>query len=238
MIIIIKYIIAQENENIQKEIEELIYKIMMTNDRPFDIKKIHSSKKMQEAIKEEGEKIYILDVDLKFSSSYSIVNEIRNVHQDFKSSIIILTTYYEKIHEYLSSHLLIFDYILLFDNYKNKLEKSIKKIIKMNSNKLLNFYCNNVLEIININDIIYIYRDSYLRKTIIVTANKTYETYKPLYKIIDEYGVVFFKINRSFIINVNKIVKIDFKNDLIYLNNNDTVRYSRRLKNEIKKITL
>ena len=79
-----------------------------------------------------------------------------------------------------------------------------------------------------IDDILYVKRDSIDRKCIIKTTYNEIIINKNLSEIMDMLDSRFYLSHRSCLINTDKIRTVDWKNNIIYFENNDTTDYLSR----------
>lgn len=225
----INFILCDDNKYVRDINETVISKIAM----PFDFNYVvHSfdkySVKLKNLINSPSDiKIYILDLELPGKSGIDIAREIRKV--DWDSIIIILTSHDELELNVLKQKLLIFDFISKFDNYEDRLSDAIKMIIeKVNIMKVISFKCNKEIHHVKLDNIMYVYKDSVTDKTTIVTTDGEYPIRDSLSSIVDRLDSRFYQTHRACFVNVDKIESVDFKDGIIYLNNDTSIDYLSR----------
>lgn len=234
----INYIICDDIKEVREINEKIISKIAMPYD--FDYKVYSFSKydsDLNKLIKSNNDiKIYLLDIELPGKSGIEIAKKIREV--DWDSIIIMLTNHNELEMKILKQKLLIFDFISKFDDYENKLIDTINYVLsRLNKRKTITFKCNKELHHVKLNDILYLYRDTTLEKTVIVTNTKEYAIREPLNKLALKLGSKFFKTHRACYVNLDKVDKVDFKNGLIHFTTGKKIDYlSRNYKKELEKV--
>lgn len=234
----INFILCDDNKYVRELNENIIAKITM----PYDFNyQIHSfdkySIKLKNLINTPADiKIYILDLELPNKSGIDIAREIRKV--DWDGVIIILTSHDELELSILKQKLLIFDFISKFDNYEERLKEAFNMVIdKMNTKKIISFKSNREIHHVKLNNILYIYRDNATEKTIIVTNDNEYPVREPLSTIADKLDNRFYQTHRACYVNLDKIESVDFKNSIIYLNNDTSLDYlSRNYKKGLREI--
>lgn len=225
----INFIVCDDNKYARDINESIIKKIAMPYD--FDYK-IHLFSKYNNDFKKListplETKIYILDLELPGKSGIDIAREIRE--NDWDSIIIILTSHDELELKLLKQKLLIFDFISKFDNYEEKLTKSINMVIdKHDKNKTLSFSCNKEFHQIKIDNILFIFRNPSINKVTIVTPNNKYNVRESLTKIVGKINNSFYQTHRACYVNLNKIEKINFKENYISFENNIKCDYLSR----------
>lgn len=166
-------------------------------------------------------KIYILDIETPSRSGIDVARDIRK--KDIDSVIIFLTGHEELGNLILKNDLMFLSFINKFDNLKNRLNNSLKKaLIMLKQKQTIKVVDNNNTYIINLDDILYLTKESFERKTIIVLDYAQYKVNVPLSKVAKMLDSRFVKTHRSCIINTNRLSRIDKKNRIIYFDNNTT----------------
>jgi len=234
----IHFIVCDDNEHVVDFNTTAVSRATM----PFDFNyNIHTFKKYNESLNKiindpSGIKIYILDLELPGKSGIDIVREIRKV--DWDSIVIILTSHDELEFKLLKEKLLIFDFISKFDNYSEKLEETLKLIIsKITNKKIISFKSNKELHHLKLDNIYYVYRDNALEKTVIVTEDNRYTIRESLQSVISKLDLRFCQSHRACYINKDRVISIDFKNNIIYFDNNISTDYlSRNYKKELRDL--
>lgn len=234
----IHFIVCDDNEHVREFNITAVSKATM----PFDFNyKMHTFEKYNDSLKKiindtSGIKIYILDLELPGKTGIDIVREIRKV--DWDSIVIILTSHDELEFKLLKEKLLIFDFISKFDNYSEKLEETLKLIIsKINNKKIISFKSNKELHHLKLDDIYYVYRDNALEKTVIVTDDNKYAIRESLQSLITKLDPRFRQSHRACYINKDKVTSIDFKNNMIYFDNDTSTDYlSRNYKKDLRDL--
>ena len=178
-------------------------------------------------------KIYILDIETPSRSGIDVARIIRR--KDYTSPIIFLTGHNDLGMELLTEDIAFTSFINKFVNYENRLKKSIINSINMlHKRRILRVNDGNTLYTINLDDILYITKESVSRKTIIVTDYNEFQLNKSLQsmkELLDEY---FIQTHRACIINKNRLCKIDFKRKIICFDNNSQIDLlSNKYKKEI-----
>ncbi len=225
----INFIMCDDNRYVRDLNEKIISKIAM----PYDFNyTVHSFEKYNSSLKKiinktSDIKIYILDLELPGKSGLDIAREIRKV--DWDSIIIILTSHDELELKLLKEKLLILDFISKFDNYENRLIETINLVInKLDSKKVINFKSKRELHHILLDNIYYVYKDNYSDKSIIVTNDNEYPVNESLTNLIKRLDNRFYQTHRACYINLDKIDSVDFKNSIIYFDNNTSTDYLSR----------
>jgi len=234
----INFIICDDNKYVRELNENMVSKIVM----PYDFNyKIYSFERYDSAFKKilntgSEVKIYILDLELPGKSGIDIAREIRK--SDWDSIIIILTSHDELELKLLKEKLLILDFISKFDDYEKRLSETLKMVIeKARTKKVISFKSNKEVHHVLQDDIYYIYKENYSDKSVIITSNNTYTVSESLSSLMSKLDDRFFQTHRACCVNLNKISKVDFKENIIYFNNGTTTDYlSRNYKKSLRNV--
>ena len=136
----------------------------------------------------------------------------------------MVTSHSELGYEALKAQIMLLDFISKYDNYEKNLEKIIKKAMsQINNKKTITFTAEGISYIIHLDDIIYIVKDSVERKCLIKTTYNSITVNKNLNYIMEKLDHRFYLSHRSCIVNTEKIKKIDWSNNIITFENNDTI---------------
>lgn len=233
----INFIICEDNKNVRDLHEVLISKITMPYDFDYTV---HSFEKYNNNLKKiintpSDLKIYILDLELPCKTGLEIAQDIRKV--DWDSIIIVLTSHDELELKLFKEKLLIFDFISKFDNYEKRLTDSINLVIKnLNCRSALVFKQDKEIYHIKYDNILYIFRDNTKNKTKIKAIDKEYYVRDTLTNVAKQLDNRFYQTHRACYVNLNNIKCADFKNDIIYFTNDDSIDYlSRNYKKGLKE---
>lgn len=233
----INFIICEDNKNVRDLHEVLISKITMPYDFDYTV---HSFEKYNNNLKKiintpSDLKIYILDLELPGKTGLEIAQDIRKV--DWDSIIIVLTSHDELELKLFKEKLLIFDFISKFDNYEKRLTDSINLVIKnLNCRSALVFKQDKEIYHIKYDNILYIFRDNTKNKTKIKAIDKEYYVRGTLTNVAKQLDNRFYQTHRACYVNLNNIKCADFKNDIIYFTNDDSIDYlSRNYKKGLKE---
>ena len=223
----VNFILCDDNEHIRKLNEAIISKIVMPYDFDYEIHSFDKyNMKLKNLINEPKDfKIYILDLEMPGKSGLEIAKEILTSHDELELSI-------------LKQKLLILDFVSKFDNYEERLKENIKMFVnKINTQKVLSFKQHNEHHHVKLNNILYVYRDNATEKTVVVTIEDEYAIRETLSSIANKLDFRFVQTHRACFVNIDKIESVDFKNNIIYLNNDSSIDYlSRNYKKKLRKI--
>ncbi len=219
----VNFIICDDNQIMNKNIEKIITKIMMPLNDDYKIYSFLDYNNSLKSLihKKIGNKIYILDVEIPSKSGLDIAHEIRT--DDWDSIIIFLTAHYELKQAAFKNRLMLLDFISKYDNCEEDLTENIKLALKiLGTKQVLTFMSNYVTYRINLSDIVYIVRDSVDRKVIIRTPYTKYIVNKNISEIKKQLDDRFYQTHRSAIVNKDYIAEIDYKKDIITFKNKET----------------
>ena len=220
----INIIICDDNEKDRKSIVRIVKSFMDANKKENEIHAYNDyNKNFYNAVETKMQsKIYLLDIETPSKSGIDVAREIRR--KDIDSVIIFLTAHDELGNIVLKNDLLFLSFINKFDDFENRLNKSLKKALELVKQKnTIRFQDRNVLYTININDILYITKESFERKTLIKTDYTEFKINNPMHKIISMLDDRFIQTHRACYVNSDRIVKIDKSKRLITFDNNKTI---------------
>ena len=115
-------------------------------------------------------------------------------------------------------------FINKFDNLKYRLNKSLKKALELLKHKnIIKFIDRNVVYTINVDDILYLTKESFERKTIIKTDYTEFKVNKTLAELVEILDQKFILTHRSCYVNNDRKVKIDRAKRLIMFDNGENI---------------
>lgn len=166
-------------------------------------------------------KIYLLDIETPSASGIDIARKIRT--KDVDSVICFLTVHEELGSVILKNDLMFLSFINKFDNMKTRLNNSLKKALELLKHKrVIKFTDRNIVYTINIDDILYLTKESYERKTVIKTDYTEFKVSKTLTELVAMLDDRFVQTHRSCFINEDRKVSIDRANRIILFDNGET----------------
>lgn len=167
-------------------------------------------------------KIYLLDIETPSESGIDIARRIRK--KDVDSVIIFLTGHEELGNVILKNDLMFLSFINKFDNFEKRLINSLNKALDLlKTKKFLRIIDRNISYTIDINDILYITKDSFERRTVIKTDYNEIKVNKSLTEIVDMLDGRFIQTHRACFINNDRKVKINKADKIITFDNGDTI---------------
>lgn len=208
----INFIICDDNKLIEKNVENVIDKVMMQNKLAY---KKHAFYDYNDTFfdtinSDLTSKIYILDIETPSASGIDVARTIRE--NDIDSIIIFLTGHHELGSVLLKDEIMFLTFICKFDNMEKRLESAINSALKMVGVKQnIRFDDKGILYTITLNDVLYVTTSTFDRKTVIVTSNNEYKTNKSFNEICGMLTSDFKQTHRSCVVNMKLVVKINRK---------------------------
>lgn len=218
------FIICDDNKKDLTNISNVVTKFMNKYDKEFNIYLFndYNTKFYEIMNKKLPSKIYLLDIETPSKSGIDIAREIRK--KDIDSVIIFLTAHEELGNVILKNDLLFLSFINKFDDLENRLSSSLEKALELLGKKnIIRFQDRGILYTINTNDILYLTKESFERKTIIKTDYTEFKVNKPLSDIILLLDNRFIQTHRACYVNSNRVSKIDKIRRTITFDNNETI---------------
>lgn len=215
------FVVCDDDSFFRKNIIKVIDKIIISSDVNYKTYEFSTyNKDFEKLINKKKPKIYILDIEIKNSiSGIDIARKIRKV--DWDSIIIIVTSHSELSFQVMKAQIMLLDFISKFDNFEGSLKQAINKALELvDKKKIIKVENKGVSYIVYIKDILYIERDTVDRKCFIHTSYGSVPINKTLNELQDELGSNFYMSHRSCLVNLNNISKIDWKESIIYFNDN------------------
>ena len=220
----INVIICDDNKRDLKKICDIVDLYMEKNNINYNkhIFDDYDEKFMSVLNKKMSFKIYILDIETPSRSGIDIAREIRI--KDSDSSIIFLTGHNDLGMDLLKEDIPFTAFINKFVNCEKRVANCLTKSLNlMHKKRVLKIQESGIIYTINMNDILYITKDSFERKTIIITDYSEFKISKSLSSIKEMLGSNFVQSHRSCIINRDRVCKIDYNSKIIFFDNNLTI---------------
>lgn len=221
----INFVIVEDDLNFQKAIKEIVTKELFKVNEDYQIILYDRlNKKLKDVIEnDKNRKVYIMDIELANSiSGIQIAELIRE--EDWDSEIIFITSHDKMFESVYRNVLMVFDFIEKFHNMEEKLAKDIKKIISKKYDIGRFHYQNSKIDIqIKYSDILYVYRDTFERKSTIVTKNNVFYINKSLNDIKNNLDDRFKFVHRACIVNTEHITTYNWAKGFFILDNKEKV---------------
>lgn len=232
---VVNIIICDDNKKDLLKVEKIVDNYMMSHEE--DYKKYLFNDYNRDfndiTVKKLSSKIYIMDIQTPSGSGIDTAREIRK--KDIDSIIIFLTGHEELGNIVLKNDLMFLSFINKFDNCENRLFDSLDKAFQiMNKKQVLRFNDRNTVYTIRLNEIVYITKESFERKTIIKTDYTEFKINISLMELKEMLDERFIQTHRSCIVNKNRIASIDKQSRIITFDTGETIdlisdRYRKEL---------
>lgn len=220
-----KFIIVDDDIESINKVKEIISNTLFSYNIDYDIDVYNKyTTKLKEEIKDMSTiKTYILSIHLKQNvSGVNIAEYIREM--DCDSYIIFLTHHgnmFETVHRTVCN---VFEFIEKYQNMDKRLTKDIKKIIKYNlDNKVLDIKYKSTNYRILYKSILFIERDTSIRKLIINTKCNKYICNNSIKDILKKLDKRFIRVSRSIIVNKDHIWEINWNKNFVVMCNNKKI---------------
>ena len=220
----INVIICDDNEKDRLNVEKITKKFMEKSNKEYKIHVYEDYNKKFYSLVDSNIpfKIYLLDMETPSRSGIDVAIEIRR--KDVDSVIIFLTAHEELGNVVLKNDLMFLSFINKFDDFEMRLNNSLEKALNLlNKKNTIRFIDRNIVYTINVNDILYITKDSYERKTIIKTDYTEFKVNKTLLEIRKMLDDRFIQTHRACYINSDRQVRIDKSQKIITFDNGETI---------------
>lgn len=167
----------------------------------------------------KGFKVYLLNNDCIYESGKETALYIRYELEDWNSVIILLSKHNEIKNEVVGNRLFLFDLICKNFYFEKNLRQDLDNIRKYyyNRHNCLTFESNRIIKKIDFRSIYMITKEKNSKKCIIKTSIGNYYTSESLNSVSKRLDDRFIKINRSCIINEDKILEYNLNENKITL---------------------
>ena len=228
----LSFVLCDDSKNAVNKLSKMLEAIIIQNNLDGQIAfTTQSPTDLLIYLKSNFVNVIILDIDL--NNDISGLKIAENIRKQNKSAYIIFITghleYVLMAYKYKT-----FDYIpkpLTFERLEETILRlfddvyeEIPKYIRLNNNKT----------IIPENSIKYIQKDG--MKLVFITDSRNYEIYNSFNKISSKLPKQFVRCHKSYIVNLNKINKIDFSTNIISFGNNEQCYIGPKYKNNFKEV--
>lgn len=167
-------------------------------------------------------KIYLLDIETPSMSGIDVARIIRK--NDYTSVIIFLSGHDDLSRIVAKKNIMCLNFINKFDNLDLNLKYSLDLALSVVGKKRrVKFESRNVIYNLEINNILYVTRDTLSRKSVIVCDNSIYEVYINLKNVIEKLGDEFVQTHRACFVNKNRVKIINYKEKYITFDNEEKI---------------
>lgn len=236
--------ICDDNVQVKDRITKIIDNIIFIHG--YDMKIVLSTTNPKEVIECCKEKqvrsIYFFDVDLQNEeyNGFTLAKEIRKL--DTRGFIIFVTTYEELMFETFKYRLEALSYLIKDDIDKLSFQigeslEDIHQLVSQEKGNEQSYYTVQIADTsyqIPMDDIYYFETSAHNHRIILHASNRILEFRGNLNAIEAEVGESFFRVHRSYLVQLNKIQQINYTDNTIILNNDTVCLLSRRGKKQLK----
>ena len=221
----IDFIIIEDNFIYLSQYKTIIDKVMMNYDIEYNITMYDKySETTKKFLLKEKFKIYIISYS-KQKRSKEMIEYIREELDDWQSLIIVMYDDKEEIKNLEEKSLFILDCISKQKDFSQQLKRNIQICLKNYDQRpnTLKYCYKNTCYNIEYWKILYIEKETEMKRCTIKTIDKSYHIQGYLNqneKLLDNR---FLKCNRSYIINLEQIESYNIKTNLITLKNGETL---------------
>lgn len=220
----IQILLCDDDKKSREKLSNKINKYMEEAKAPCEVVTFedYDSKFEKYLKKPHCKRVYFLDIETPSQSGIDVARKIRT--NDLSSIIIFVTGHDNMANTIIKNDLFILAYINKFDDYDNKIDAALERVLKLTDcQPTLQFVDNYTNYKINFNDILYISRDVFDRKSIITTTTDEYKTIKTITELKKILSDQFIQTHRSCIINYNRMAKYDKKNKIVKFDNGASI---------------
>ena len=233
------FIIYEDAKEYSTKYKNVIHKLLGPTTLNYKIIEIneYNDKAKKELDKIDGNKIYILDIEVPGKNGLELARKIRQ-NDDWISPIIIVTSHEEfKLVGY-TAKILMLNFITKKEKLEEDLFETLEVALEINmSKKSLCYTSKGDLYHIPYADILYIEKSLNGNVCNVVTKNNVYNIRNTIIDLEEKLSddIHFVKTHRSCIVNLKNIKYIDFENNIISFGNKETDLLSRKHKKYLKE---
>lgn len=221
----ISFAVCDDEKEFRKKVVKTIDKIFMKNTIDYEVTEFSGyDKNFENFINQPmASKIYILDIEVDNSiSGIDIARKIRK--NDWNSIIIMVTSHADMGYDALKAQIMLLAFISKYDECEKNLITVLKKAVsRIDNKKVLIFETNGISHRIYLDDILYVTKDTVDRKCIIKTTYSEFAVNRTMNQMIEDLDGRFFLSHRSCLVNTEKIKQIDWKQNIIYFDQNNCI---------------
>ena len=220
----INFIVVDDVKYFLDEVNSIITNIMMKNTAEYKIYSFNEYDSNFTKVSNSSipNKVYILDIETKLHSGIDVARKIRI--KDVNSVLIFLTAHDELSSIVSKDQLMALTFICKFDDFKTNIEKAISKSLTiLNQNTVIRFKDYGTVYTLDINDILYITRDTVDRKCVIKTDYGSYKVGKTLTELKELCLDRLKQTHRGCLVNKDRVIKMDSKKNEIVFDNGEVI---------------
>ena len=222
---LVSFVVVEDNKLHMNNTKKIIMNYMMKNNYDFDILEFSSiDNEFEKLIKSENNFIYILDFELTNTNAIEVARKIRKY--DWTSPIIVFTVNGGMAYETFKQRLQILDFVSKqYEAEKNLFELFDICFKQLKVKKAFKYKVGKLDYNIDFNKILYVYKDTSERKSVIVTDKNEYSLPITLKEIKDMLSKDFVFSHKSCIVNTKRVDAYDWTNSKIIFDNGKEVMF-------------
>lgn len=234
------FVIYEDKAEHRKAYKDIIFSIFGTKNDDYKITEIDRYTKSTIELLDslDGEKIFILDVEVPGKSGLDLARYIRKDMHDWESQLIVVTYHQQFRDTSFTSRLLMLDFVSKQYNCSKHLRESLVDAVKiLSKSNCLCYVKKNKYRRIKYNTILYVEKAIDDMQSIIVGKNTKEVIDLPINKVCEQLmsDVSFFKTSRNCIINLFNVTDVDFNNRIIRFEEIEIKSLARDRKKELKQ---
>lgn len=233
------FIIYEDAKEYVLRYKNVIHKLLGATTLNYEITELNEYNENTNKIlqKIEGNKIYILDIEVPGKNGLELARKIRK-SGDWTSTIIIVTSHEEFKHVGYTAKILMLNFITKNSDLEKDLLETLEVALEINMSKKSLCYTNRGdLYHISYQDILYIEKSLNDNMCYVVTNNNTYNIRDTIINLEEKLSddINFVKTHRSCIVNIKNIKYVDFENNKIIFGDKEIDLLSRAHKKKLKE---
>ena len=233
------FIIYEDEKEYATRYKSIIHKLLGPTTLSYKITEINEyDEKAKEKLNQiDGNKIYILDIEVPGKSGLELARKIRK-NGDWSSPVIIVTSHEEFKNVGYTGKILMLNFISKHENLEKDLYDTLEVALEINmADKTLCYSHKGELYQISHRDVLYIEKSLNDNICNVVTKNSVHSVRKTIKELETELAdnINFVKTHRSCIVNLKNIKYIDFENNVIAFANQKIDLLSRAHKKNLKE---
>ena len=222
---LVSFVVVEDNKLHMNNTKTIIMNYMMKNNYDFDILEFSKvDNKFDKLIKSEDNFIYILDFELTDTNAIEVARNIRKY--DWTSPIIVFTVNGGMAYETFKQRLQILDFVSKqFEAEKNLFELFDICFKQLKVRNAFKYKVGKLDYNIDYDKILYIYKDTSERKSVIITDNNKYIlpiTLKEIFKLLSKN---FAFSHKSCIVNTKRVDAYDWVNGKIIFDDGKEIMF-------------
>lgn len=227
-----KILLCDDNPIFCDELERKLVQYEINHGNTFIMQKVFSGKEALEKLKQESWDVMFIDIEMPEINGVEVGIRIREQIQNYSLKLIYVSSGSSYAMELFKVDT--FDFLIKPVDYVDLEEVMDKLQNSLNHNKEMFVYSKKGQTVrCKVEDILYF--ESNLKKTVIVTRQKTDEFYAPLKDVLEKLkDKHFFCCHKSILVNYDRVS--EFYYDKLVLENNKELEISQGKRKEVRKM--